>query len=62
MKNTIKSNLTRKTMLKVIPMLVLVLIYIFVPTEYRDDALRIYNLVMKAINAVFAEDLEGGIE
>lgn len=49
-------------MLKVIPMLVLVLIYIFVPTEYREDALRIYNLVMKAINAVFAEDLEGGIE
>lgn len=62
MKNTIKSNLTRKTMLKVVPMLVVVLIYIFVPTEYREDALRIYNLVMKAINAVFADDLEGGLE
>ncbi len=62
MKNTIKNNLTRKTMLKVAPMLVLILIYIFVPPEYREDALRIYTLVMKAINVVFAEDLEGGIE
>lgn len=62
MKNTIKSNLTRKTMLKVIPMLILVLIYIFVPPEYREDALRIYSLVMKAINVVFVDDLEGGLE
>lgn len=62
MKNTIKSNLTRKTMLKVVPMLVVVLIYVFVPTEYREDALRIYSLVMKAINVVFVDDLEGGLE